>query len=169
MMQKSRTRRPFERGAALVVSLIMLVLITVVVITALNLGSANFRAVSNTQFRDEAVAAAEVAVQQVIGSNFTLAPAPLSIDVDLDNDGAPVPDYVVDVAQPECIFASIAEESDPSSEDLDESLTVSSTWNTVWELDARVAPGSSAGEADVRVKTGVRVLLSQAEKDTVCP
>jgi hypothetical protein len=168
-MQTNHLRRASDRGAALVVSLIMLVLITIVVITALNIGSANFRAVSNTQFRDEAVAAAEVAVQQVIGSNFTVAPAPLSIDVDLDNDGAWVPDYVVDVAQPECIFATIAEQSDPSSEDLDESLTVSSTWNTVWELDARIAPGSSAGEADVRIKTGVRVLLSQAEKDTVCP
>jgi len=168
-MQTNHLRRASDRGAALVVSLIMLVLITIVVITALNIGSANFRAVSNTQFRDEAVAAAEVAVQQVIGSNFTVAPAPLSIEVDLDNDGALVPDYVVDVAQPECIFATIAEQSDPSSEDLDESLTVSSTWNTVWELDARIAPGSSAGEADVRIKTGVRVLLSQAEKDTVCP
>jgi len=168
-MQNIRTRRSGERGAALVVSLIMLVLITLVVITALNIGSANFRAVSNTQFRDEAVAAAEVAVQQVISSNFTLAPAAVSIDVDLDNDEAEVPDYVVDVAQPECIFASVADETDPSGEELDPSLTVASTWNTVWELDATVAPASSAGEAAVRVRSGVRVLLSQAEKDTVCP
>ena len=168
-MQNIRTRRPGERGAALVVSLIMLVLITLVVITALNIGSANFRAVSNTQFRDEAVAAAEVAIQQVIGSNFTLAPAAVSIDVDLDNDEAEVPDYVVDVAQPECIFASIADETDPSGEELDPSLSVAATWNTVWELDATVAPASSAGEAAVRVRSGVRVLLNQGEKDTVCP
>ncbi len=168
-MQNIRTRRSGERGAALVVSLIMLVLITLVVITALNIGSANFRAVSNTQFRDEAVAAAEVAIQQVITSNFTLAPAAVSIDVDLDNDEAEVPDYVVDVEPPECIFASVADETDPSGEELDPSLTVASTWNTVWELDATVAPGSSAGEAAVRVRSGVRVLLSQAEKDTVCP
>ena len=168
-MQNIRTRRPGERGAALVVSLIMLVLITLVVITALNIGSANFRAVSNTQFRDEAVAAAEVAIQQVISSDFTLAPAAVSIDVDLDNDEAEVPDYVVDVAQPQCIFASVADETDPSGEELDPSLTVASTWNTVWELDATVAPASSAGEAEVRVRSGVRVLLSQAEKDTVCP
>lgn len=168
-MQNIRTRRPGERGAALVVSLIMLVLITLVVITALNIGSANFRAVSNTQFRDEAVAAAEVAIQQVIGSNFTLAPAAVSIDVDLDNDEAAVPDYVVDVAQPECIFASIAQEIDPSGEEVDESLSVAATWNTVWELDATVAPASNAGETAVRVRSGVRVLLNQAEKDTVCP
>jgi len=48
----------------------MLTLITLLVMTALNLASSNFRAVSNTQFRDEAVAAANVAIQQVIGSNF---------------------------------------------------------------------------------------------------
>ena len=64
-----------QRGTALVVSLVMLVLVTLLVLTALNLGTANFRAVSNTQFRDEAVAAANVAIQSRISSTFIDRPA----------------------------------------------------------------------------------------------
>ncbi len=65
----------FQKGTALVVSLVMLTLITLLVITALNLGMANFRSVSNTQFRDEAIAAANFAINQVVSSNFTDAGA----------------------------------------------------------------------------------------------
>ena len=159
-----------QGGAALVISLIMLALITLLVITALNLGTANFRAVSNTQFRDEATAAANLAIQEVISSPFTLNPTLVAvnpIDVDLDQDGTN--DYAVNVAVPQCIYATQASSSDPSSVGLSPALTAASTWNTVWDLDASVAPASNAAEAAVRVRAGVRVLLTEAQKDTVCP
>lgn len=156
-----------QRGAALVISVIMLVLITLLVITALNLATSGFRSVSNTQFRDEATAAANVAIQQVIGSNFTAAPAAQDLGVDLDNDGDD--DYVVNVAMPTCIFADQASGSDPSSLSLPVTMTAASTWNTVWDIDATVAPESNVGAAAVRVRAGVRVLLSQAQRDAVCP
>jgi hypothetical protein len=156
-----------QHGTALVVSLIMLTLITLLVITAMNLASSGFRSVSNTQFRDEAIAAANFAIQQVIGSAFTLDPAAESINVDLDDDGNV--DYVVNIATPTCIFADIADVADPSSLALPVAMTVASTWNTVWDVDATVAPDSNAAEASVRVRAGVRVLLTQAQKDTVCP
>lgn len=158
--------RAANHGAALVVSLIMLALITVLVITALNLGSANFRAVSNSQFRDEAVAAAEFAVQEVLGSGFATNPQPDEILVDLDDDGQD--DYVVNVARPQCIFASIAEEADQSSVGLPIEMSVASTWNTVWEIDATVAPAGNVAGAAVRIRSGVRVLLDQAQKEQVC-
>lgn len=156
-----------ERGTALVISLIMLVLITLLVMTALNLASSNFRSVSNTQFRDEAISAANVAIQQTIGSNFIEVTEAQDLDVDLDNDD--VVDYVVTVAQPTCIFADVAEVADPSSLSLPVTMTASSTWNTVWDLDATVAPENNAGEASVRVHSGVRMLLTQAQRDTHCP
>ena len=53
-----RLARSSETGATLVVSLIMLVLITLMILAALAIGSANFKTVTNMQFRDEAVAAA---------------------------------------------------------------------------------------------------------------
>lgn len=156
-----------QRGTALVVSLIMLALITLLVLTAMNLASTGFRSVSNTQFRDEAIAAANFAIQQVIGSDFTDTPAAEEVNVDLDNDGNV--DYVVDVAAPACIFADVAASADPSSLALPVAMTTASTWNTVWDIDATVAPDSNAAEASVRVRAGVRVLLTQAERDTVCP
>ncbi len=75
-----------QRGAALVVGLIMLVLITLMLMTALNLGTANFRSVSNMQFREEAIAAANQAIEQVISSTFTAVPVAETIEIDIDND-----------------------------------------------------------------------------------
>lgn len=166
-MSSSRPRS--QRGAALVVSIIMLVLITLLVITAMNLGSLGFRSVSNTQFRDEAVAAANVAIQQVISSPFFINPAAAveDINVDLDNDGDA--DYVVSIAEPQCIFVSEASEGKASSLKLDPTMTSGSTWNSVWDIDATVTPDGNAGEASVRIRTGVRVLLNQTQRDDVCP
>ena len=163
------TFRRGQRGAALVISLIMLVLITLLVITAMNLGSLGFRSVSNTQFRDEAVAAANVAIQQVISSPFFIDPAAAveDINVDLDNNGTP--DYVVSIAQPQCIFVAEASEGKASSLSLPPSMTSGSTWNSVWDIEATVAPDSNVGGAAVTVRTGVRVLLNQTQRDTVCP
>ena len=162
----ARYRRS-QQGTALVISLIMLALITLLVITAMNLASSGFRSVSNTQFRDEAIASANFAIQQVIGSDFTETPAAEDVEVDLDNDGTV--DYLVNVAEPACIFADVAASADPSSLALPVAMTTASTWNTVWDIDASVDPESNAAGAAVRVRAGVRVLLTQAQRDTVCP
>ena len=72
-------------------------------------------------------------------------------------------------ARLESFYASQASSSDPSSVGLSPTLTAASTWNTVWDLNATVAPTSNAAEAAVRVRSGVRVLLNEAQKDVVCP
>lgn len=162
----SRAANGGEKGAALIVGLIMLVLITLMLITALNLGTTNFRAVANMQYRSEAVAAANMAIEQVISTPFTAAPAAESINVDIDNDTDT--DYVVAVAVPECIYAAQASGADPSSLSLPVSMSASSTWNTVWDVDATATDDDNLG-AVARVRAGVRVLLTEAEKDAVCP
>jgi Tfp pilus assembly protein PilX len=159
--------RNAERGVALVVGLIMLVLITVMLLAALNIGTANFRAVANTQFREEAISAANRAIEQVISSNFTAAPAATEIPVDIDNDGDD--DYAVDIAVPQCVFAAQAFGADPSSLSLPPSMTVASTWNTVWDIQATVERGSNIGGSSVVVRAGVRTLLTEAQKNVVCP
>ena len=78
-----------QQGAALVVALIMLTLTTVMVASAFSISQVNTRSVGNMQLRGEAVAAANRAIEQIIASPFTTAPAAESIDVDLDNDGEP--------------------------------------------------------------------------------
>jgi Tfp pilus assembly protein PilX len=155
---------PRQRGTALVVSLIMLTLITILVITALNLGSANFRAVTNTQFRDEAIAAANLAIQSRISSTFVDLPATTEDNVDIDNDGTT--DYVVQVT-PTCISASVAETADPSSAALPPAMSLASTWNTVWDIAAVVTDDTTG--ASVVVHAGTRVLLGQTDRDEACP
>jgi hypothetical protein len=154
-----------ETGATLVVSLIMLTLITLMIMTALTIGSANFKTVTNMQFRDEAVDAANRAIEQVVSSPFTDAPAAQSIDVDLDANGTV--DYVVQIALPVCIRAVVAGVTPPSSESLPPVMGAFSNWNTTWDIVATVA-GNNPGQAAVDVRAGVRVLLSQVEKDLVC-
>jgi Tfp pilus assembly protein PilX len=153
-----------QQGAALVVSLIMLVLVTLLVITALNLGTANFRAVSNSQFRDEAIAAANAAIQTRVASTFTAPPGTSPIPVDIDDDGDT--DYTVDVT-PTCISATVAETADPSSLQLPPSMSLASTWNTVWDVRAEVTDDDTG--ATVTIRSGVRVLLNQVDRDNACP
>jgi Tfp pilus assembly protein PilV len=159
-----RVSRSTQRGAALVVSLIMLVLVTLLVIAALNLGTSNFRAVSNTQFRQEAIAAANFAIQNRISSTFDASPATSTIPVDINHDGTD--DFTVYVT-PTCVSAFIASSADPSSLSLPPSMSVASTWNTVWDIAADVTNPDTG--AAVVVHAGVRVLLEQAEKDQACP
>ena len=155
-----------QRGATLVVGLIMLVLLTLVVTSAFMLSTGNLRAVGNMQFRNEAIAAANKAIEQVLGSPFTNDPAAAaeSIDVDIDNDGNT--DYVVDIAEPECIRATVASPNAPSSLSLP-GMSSASSWNTVWDVVADVDDAVSG--AQIRIRQGVRVLLTQSQKDAVCP
>ena len=164
----TRLERTSETGATLVVSLIMLTLITLMILAALAIGGANFRTVTNMQFRDEAIAAANTALDQVTSSSFTDDPVAEQIYVDLDNDDTD--DYEVNIDPPQCIRVTLAATTPPSSLSLPPTMSTASSWNTVWDIRATVAPvsGFNAGEATVVVHTGVRVLLSTAQKDLVC-
>ena len=140
-----RMQRPYETGATLVVSLIMLTLITLMIMAALAIGSANFRTVTNMQFRDEAVAAANKAIDQVVSSPFALDPpaAVETIHVDLDNDGTT--DYDVEIARAAMRLAPRWREvTAPSSESLPPEMGSASSWNTVWDIQATVTGDNAA-------------------------
>lgn len=64
-----------QRGATLIVSLIMLLLITLLAVSSFTLGKANLQIVGNMQQRNQAFAAAQGAVAAVISSTqFTTSP-----------------------------------------------------------------------------------------------
>ena len=158
-----------QRGAILAVGLIMLVLITVLVTSAFNLSTTNLMAVGNMQFRDQAVAAANKAIEQVLSSPFTDAPAGQVINVDIDHDDQV--DYEVVFSAPTCISDSevVNAGAAPSSVTLGSSFSVSgSTFHqTIWDLSASVSD-TKGGGASVQVHQGVRVLLTQVQFDAVC-
>lgn len=154
-----------QRGATLIIGLIMIVLITLIVVNAFSLSSTNLKAVGNMQVRNEEIAAANQAIEQVISSPFTDAPVTQSLNVDINKDG--VNDYVVVIAAPTCMRAVVAASADPSDVELDPSMSSASTWNTEWDIDSKVTDVASG--ASVRVRQGVRVLLSDTQKTAVCP
>lgn len=162
-----------QRGATLVVGLILLTLITVMVVSAFNLSSTNVQAVGNMQLRDEAIAAANRGIELVMSSAFTAAPAAQTVDVDIDNDGTM--DFHVDFARPTCVSAErIAGASVPPSSVFLGTAFASSTsdaYRTVWDLQADVSAfdaGTVASGTAVHVHQGVRVLLTEVQYNAVC-
>ncbi|WPP45948.1 hypothetical protein [Pseudomonas sp. AN-1] len=152
-----------QRGATLIIGLIMLLLFTLMVSSSFMLSSTNLKAVGNLQARNEAIAAANKAIAYVQSTKFTDAPAADQVGLDLDKDGTA--EYTAAVDAPECVAATLAASTAPSSVTLP---TIASTsWNTVWLI--RAAVNDPVTGAAVAVRAGVRVLLNQAEKDKSCP
>ena len=164
-MSPRGARRAAQRGATLIIGLIMIVLITLVVLNAFTLSSSNLKSVGNMQVREEAVAAANQAMEQLISAPFTDVLGTRTFNIDINKDG--VDDYQVAVATPVCVHSQAASEAAPSDVELPVTMSKGYTWNTDWDLDATVTDAASG--AAVRVRQGVRVLLSQDRKDAVCP
>ena len=162
------TRIPRQRGVTLIIGLIMLVVIILMVVTAFSLSSTNLKSVGNMQEREQAMAAANVAIEQLISSPFTNDPAAAvvsDISVDINNDD--VTDYSVHIATPVCIRAVVAAAAAPSDAELGSSMSAGSTWNTDWDIDATVTDAASGTK--VEVHQGIRVVLSSTQKTAVCP
>jgi len=152
-----------QRGMTLLVGMIMLVLITLMVTTAFTMSTFNLKSVGNMQAHDQAIAAANVALEQVLSSPFTTSPQAESINVDNNNDG--ITDYVVAIAIPVCVRASI--DTSASKTDTDNpSLSTFTQWSTIWDVQAVVTDANTG--ANTTVSAGMRVSLRQAEKDRVC-
>jgi hypothetical protein len=154
-----------QRGATLIIGLIMIVLITLIVLSAFTLSSSNLKSVRNMQMHDESLAAANQAVERLISMSFTDAPGTVTFNVDINKDGTN--NYAVTVGTPSCINARAATVVAPSDVELGPGMSAGETWNTDWDIDANVTDVASG--AAVRVRQGVRVLLSTAEKNAVCP
>jgi Tfp pilus assembly protein PilX len=108
-MKPAFARRPLkaaQRGSTLLIGLIMLVLLTLMGLASINSATSNLKVVGNMQYQQEAIGAAQVALNKVLskGSYFSdPSTAPTTDTVDMTGDG--VVDYTVTLAQP-CILSS---------------------------------------------------------------
>ena len=157
-----------QHGGTLVVGLIMLVLITLLVTSAFTLSNTNLKAVGNMQFRSEAIAAANKAIEQVVDTPFTVSPAAEEILVDVNNDDTP--DFNVAIATPTCVRAIRVVSATISSGTLPVNMTKGGDWMTIWEIDATATgvAGATSGTS-VRVRSAVRVKRNNNEKLLECP
>jgi hypothetical protein len=153
-----------QRGATLIVGLIMLVLITLMMVSAFMMSSTNLKAVGNMQFRDEAIAAANVAIERIVSTDFTLSPIASTQTVTI---GGAV--YTVAVATPVCIKSigiTLLPVTDPDYSTCISGEGTILCYDTVWEVEATVSPTGAAATtgavATVKQGIGKRVNVTAA-------
>lgn len=156
--------RKKQQGVTLIIGMIMLTLITVMAVTAFQLSMGNQQAVGNMQFRDQALAAANFVLEQKVAGNLEAPLAPeAGISVDLNGDGTS--DILVDVAAPTCMTAVLDEASSVSSLSLP-GMTLSGSWNVLLDFD--ITAKDAVTGASVRLRAGIRTLLTTAQKTAWC-
>ncbi len=183
-----------QRGAVLLVGLVMLVLVTLAAVTSYNLSRSGWQAVSNMGYRSDAAAAAQQAIEAAISSTaFAEAPDAVfagngacgganSRCYDLDGDGTD--DVSVTLTpNPQCRVGRVlrTQELDLTNpEDLGCSISASQSFGvagttqpaslcaqTLWNV--RALAEDSATRAQAAVTQGISVRVPSGDLSTACP
>lgn len=136
-----------QRGATLLVSLIMLVVLTLFAVTGFNLSSVNLRIAGNFQMQKTMEAAAQEAIEQVISSSASFGGGSQTITVGTYN--VTVTGLAAGTG-PKCNYAVTAKGYTKKIGEL-------TPEDTDWELRAAVSDTSSGAQATL--VQGVRVRL----------
>ncbi len=140
-----------QQGATLIISLVMLVMVTLLVVGTMSLSLTNLKVAGNMQYRSEALAAANLAVEQVMAIDFTINPQARVITVDLSQDGTA--DYTVNIAKPSCVKIHVLNNSELTIP-ADSACVAGASMGigaqslcaeTRWEIIATVQDGSGGG------------------------
>ncbi len=167
-----------ERGAALFFALIILGLMTLLAVSAFNIGSVNLKVVTNVQARQEATGAADLAAQQVIGNTTFATAAPpysTSVDVDVNNDGTA--DYTASVTascltyRPYPAPGQVLDVSDPCA---GSSMGAAFCNQALWDVQSTAVPAAASAYrgnvgTSVTVHQGVSMLMSLDQTQAACP
>jgi Tfp pilus assembly protein PilX len=142
-----------QRGISLVMSLIMLVVLSMIAISATYSTNSSLRIVGNMQRQDEARVAAQMAIDDEMSSlaNFT-SPAARDVKVDTNRDGAW--DYNVHLDAPTCVTTAAMTGSYSAKITNPPQNTYWQVRATVTEYDATTSIGSQT-----TVYQGVKILL----------
>lgn len=107
-----------QEGMTLVVALVMLVVLTLLVVSAVRFGNINLRIAGNMQAETEAQAAAQVALEQMINTinnspNISAIAEQTNVPVSTGRDS-----YAVSVSRPACVFTKniLTPQLDPTDE-----------------------------------------------------
>jgi len=168
-----------QRGATLLIGLIMLVLLTLHALAAYTTSTVQLRIVGNMQDRQDARAAAIMAVGQVLSSPAFVAPAggAAGIPVDIDSNGDGIGDFRVTVTatctallplQPRELDPDVPEDFQCLAGTAFEGAWLCAT--SQWNLQAVAAPaaGAAATGVTVEVNQGAAVRLGSAQARMIC-
>jgi len=161
-----------QHGATLITSLVMLVVLTLLVISAIRSSSTNLRIAGNMQVKEEAIAVAQQATELVISNNFSGNPAAAasSVPADINHDG--VIDYVTQIQTPVCSNSVNLPANAPglppncyaSGKYDPNGMGGSNCAGQQWEVRTTVNDVATGATAALRQGVAVTVL-----KDTLCP
>ena len=183
----SRHRRRQQHGLSLVLGLIMLILLTLLAISAFQASNVNLRIAGNMQVRQESLAAAQTAIETVLSTpafiDTTTPPAAKSVSLNgasytVDFTPAPACRSIVDIPSEDLVptnpddFVCIPSAALPGSASgiflaSGPPSAPSYCSNTRWAVTARVADANTS--ADTTLEQGVGVRISKAKALTNCP
>lgn len=145
-----------QHGSTLLISLIMLVLLTLVAISAMNASSNSIQIVGNAQFREEANAAAQQAIENVISNSDFQTVAPAAQNIDINGDGND--DYTVTFSPaPSCVSYVPVAVNDANVPKICFGSIGSLCYWTVWDITAQVSDINGSGTTTT-VHQGVRTI-----------
>jgi hypothetical protein len=170
--------RQRQQGITLFVALVLLVMVTLLAVSSFRVSNTNLKVVSSMQGRNEAVAAAQAAVEQVNStSTITTNPtgtAATPIAVDLDGNG--VAEYTVNFSPaPTCLRSRetptiTLDPFNPNDKGCFGSGkyggSTSDCADTIWEVAATTK--DSVTSAETTVRQGVSIRLQKDEALNTC-
>jgi Tfp pilus assembly protein PilX len=181
-----------QRGATLLVGLVMLVVLTMFALTTFNLGKASLQIVGNMQQRNQAVSSAQGTIEEAISTTrFFQSPSLVFLPTcaganakcyDINGDGTA--DVTVRLTpNPFCIVAKTIPNASldlSNAEDLGCSIGVSQSFgivgsatgnslcaNSIWEINAVATDAVTSAKATVTQAVAVRVSTDNVA--AICP
>lgn len=155
-----------QRGSTLLVALVMLMLLTLTAISAMRASTNSIQVVGNAQFREEANAAGQKAIEKVLSSSAFKTTAPAAQNIDVNGDGTD--DYTVTFTPaPSCVSYTPTLSTDASVPAECFGSTGSLCYWTVWDVSAVVTDLHGSG-ATTTVHQGVRTVAGLNAAITSC-
>lgn len=152
MMTRSMQPPERERGVILLMTLIMIVALSLLAVSAIERSTINLQIVENVQSRQRVSAAAQAGIEQVLNEveNFK-TPAAQAVTID---------GLTVNLSAPECIGVRTA--SGYSAKKIGSNV-VASPEDTLWSVTSAVTDPASGAEA--RLRQGVQIRFTAGQ----CP
>ena len=165
-----------QRGLTMFVAMIILVMVTLLAVSAFRVSNTNLKVVASMQGRQEAIGSAQAAIEEVMSSpKFAEDPTGIAatpINVDINNDGTA--DFTVTInPAPKCIrtrptspkdldLTKIADRNCLGSARVAAGMLSSFCSDTIWEISANTTDKLTAATTTVRQGVALRVAATDA-------
>jgi len=140
-----------QRGATLIVSLIMLVVLTLFAVTGFNLSSINLKITGNFKMEKGMEATAQQAIEQLISTKSAFNLTPVASTICINGGLGCIGGYNVAMAAPKCNYATTAKGYSKKLGEL-------ALEDTNWEVRADVNDALTGAKATVVQGVSIRLL-----------